>query len=175
MAIKSFRPKTHSLRFKTVLDYKQELTTDEPHKPLLEAKNRIDGRNNYGQIDGPASRRRQQEALSHHRFQARQGRHSRQGRDDRVRSEPLRLHRPAELCRRRAPLHSAADRVEGRHVGGFRSGGRYSCGQRAAAEEYSARHDGAQHRAASRQGRADGAQRRARQRNWLRRKAAMLT
>src|SRR4029453_10398709 len=50
MAIKIFRPKTHSLRFKTVLDYKQELTTDEPYKPLLEAKNRIDGRNSYGQI-----------------------------------------------------------------------------------------------------------------------------
>ena len=50
MAIKSFRPKTHSLRFKTVLDYKQDLTTDQPHKPLLEAKNRISGRNNYGQI-----------------------------------------------------------------------------------------------------------------------------
>src|SRR5678815_1510308 len=50
MAIKSFRPKTHSLRFKTVLDYKQELTTDEPYKPLLEAKNRIDGRNSYGRL-----------------------------------------------------------------------------------------------------------------------------
>ena len=50
MAIKSFRPTTHSLRFKTVLDYKQELTTDAPYKPLTESKNRIDGRNNYGQI-----------------------------------------------------------------------------------------------------------------------------
>jgi large subunit ribosomal protein L2 len=50
MAIKSFRPKTHSLRFKTVLDYKQELTTDEPFKPLLESKNRIDGRNSYGRL-----------------------------------------------------------------------------------------------------------------------------
>src|SRR5438552_14639300 len=50
MAIKTFRPKTHSLRFKTVIDYKQEITTDEPFKPLLEAKNRINGRNNYGQI-----------------------------------------------------------------------------------------------------------------------------
>jgi large subunit ribosomal protein L2 len=50
MAIKTFRPKTHSLRFKTVLDYKQELTTDEPHKPLLESKSRIDGRNNYGRL-----------------------------------------------------------------------------------------------------------------------------
>src|ERR1044071_6030600 len=50
MALKSFRPTTPSLRFKTVIDYKQELTTDEPFKPLVESKNRIDGRNNYGQI-----------------------------------------------------------------------------------------------------------------------------
>ena len=120
MGIKTFRPKTHSLRFKTVIDYKQDLTTDEPHKPLLEPKNRINGRNNYGQIDGSASRRRKQEALSHHRFQARQGRHSREGRNDRVRSEPFGVHRAAELRRRRAPLHSAAGRAEGRHVCGRR-------------------------------------------------------
>ncbi len=50
MGIKSFRPITHSLRFKTIVDYKNELTTDEPFKPLLESKNRINGRNNYGQI-----------------------------------------------------------------------------------------------------------------------------
>jgi large subunit ribosomal protein L2 len=50
MGIKTFRPKTHSLRFKTVLEYKDELTTDQPHKPLLEPKNRISGRNNYGQL-----------------------------------------------------------------------------------------------------------------------------
>ncbi len=50
MGIKTFRPKTHSLRYKTVLDYKQELTTDEPYKPLMEPKTRISGRNSYGQI-----------------------------------------------------------------------------------------------------------------------------
>jgi large subunit ribosomal protein L2 len=50
MGIKSFRPITHSLRYKTVLDYKEELTAEAPYKPLTEAKNRIDGRNNYGQI-----------------------------------------------------------------------------------------------------------------------------
>ena len=50
MGIKSFRPKTPSLRYKTVIDYSQELTTDEPHKPLLEPKTRIGGRNNYGHL-----------------------------------------------------------------------------------------------------------------------------
>ena len=47
MGLKNFRATTPSLRFKTVIDYKQELTTDEPYKPLLEPKNRINGRNNY--------------------------------------------------------------------------------------------------------------------------------
>jgi large subunit ribosomal protein L2 len=50
MAIKTFRPTTHSLRFKTVVDYDQELTTRTPHKPLLEPKTRIGGRNNYGRL-----------------------------------------------------------------------------------------------------------------------------
>jgi large subunit ribosomal protein L2 len=50
MGIKTFRPKTHSLRYKTILDYKQELTTDQPYKPLMEPKTRINGRNSYGQI-----------------------------------------------------------------------------------------------------------------------------
>src|SRR3989475_8471375 len=50
MGIKTFRPKTHSLRFKTVIDYKQEITTEELNNPLLERKNRIDGRNKYGQV-----------------------------------------------------------------------------------------------------------------------------
>src|SRR5437867_2549601 len=50
MALKTFRATTPSLRFTTVVDYKQEVTTDQPYKPLLEPKNRINGRNNYGQI-----------------------------------------------------------------------------------------------------------------------------
>ncbi|HEX4998251.1 MAG TPA: 50S ribosomal protein L2 [Terriglobia bacterium] len=50
MAIKTFRPMTHSLRYKTVVDYQQELTTQNPHKPLLEPKTRIGGRNNYGRL-----------------------------------------------------------------------------------------------------------------------------
>jgi large subunit ribosomal protein L2 len=50
MALKSFRPMTPALRFKSVIDYKQELTTDEPYKPLLEPKNRINGRNSYGRL-----------------------------------------------------------------------------------------------------------------------------
>src|SRR5438552_6378403 len=50
MAIKTFRPKTASLRFKTVIDDKAKVTTDEPFKPLHDRKNRIDGRDSYGHL-----------------------------------------------------------------------------------------------------------------------------
>jgi len=50
MGIKTFRPTTPSLRFKTVVDYSLEITTDKPYKPLLDRKNRIDGRDNYGHL-----------------------------------------------------------------------------------------------------------------------------
>ena len=50
MAIKKFKPIPMSRRFQEVIDYKQEITTDEPYKPLLQPKKRISGRNNYGHI-----------------------------------------------------------------------------------------------------------------------------
>ena len=40
MGIKTFRPKTPSLRYKTVLDYKQELTTDQPLQAVDGAQER---------------------------------------------------------------------------------------------------------------------------------------
>lgn len=49
MAIKSFRPLTPSLRYKNVNSYEQ-ITTDEPYKPLIEKKDKINGRNNRGKI-----------------------------------------------------------------------------------------------------------------------------
>ena len=55
-------------------------------------------------------RRRSQAALPHHRLQARQDRRARQGRGDRVRSEPHRAHRAAALRRRREALHPRARR-----------------------------------------------------------------
>ena len=50
MAIKKFNPTPMSRRFQEVIDYKKELTTDKPFKPLLEPKKRISGRNNSGRI-----------------------------------------------------------------------------------------------------------------------------
>jgi large subunit ribosomal protein L2 len=49
MAIKTFRPLTPVLRYKTTLDFAQ-LTTDKPYAPLCVAKKRMGGRNNDGHI-----------------------------------------------------------------------------------------------------------------------------
>src|SRR5689334_11436643 len=49
MAIKTYRPITPSLRFKTTLT-NDELTTDKPHKPLTKIKLRTGGRRNSGDI-----------------------------------------------------------------------------------------------------------------------------
>jgi large subunit ribosomal protein L2 len=49
MAIKTYRPYTETRRFQTGLGF-DELTTSKAHKPLLEPKDRISGRNNRGRI-----------------------------------------------------------------------------------------------------------------------------
>src|SRR5690348_2625593 len=49
MGIKTYRPITPSLRFKTTLT-NEELTTDKPHKPLTHIKLRTGGRRNSGDI-----------------------------------------------------------------------------------------------------------------------------
>jgi len=49
MGIKSYRPYTETRRYQTGLTF-EELTTSRPHKPLLEKKDRISGRNNLGQL-----------------------------------------------------------------------------------------------------------------------------
>jgi large subunit ribosomal protein L2 len=49
MGIKSYRPYTETRRYQTGLTF-EELTTAKPHKPLLEKKDRISGRNNTGQL-----------------------------------------------------------------------------------------------------------------------------
>jgi large subunit ribosomal protein L2 len=49
MGIKTYRPYTETRRFQTGLTF-EELTTNRPHKPLVEPKQRISGRNNRGEI-----------------------------------------------------------------------------------------------------------------------------
>src|SRR2546423_9690744 len=47
MAIKTYRPTTQTLRYRTTLS-SEDLTTDRPHKPLTEPKYRQGGRRNSG-------------------------------------------------------------------------------------------------------------------------------
>ena len=49
MGIKTYRPYTETRRFQTGLTF-DEITTSEPHRPLLEPKQRISGRNNRGRL-----------------------------------------------------------------------------------------------------------------------------
>jgi len=49
MPLKSYRPLTPTLRYKTTSSFDQ-LTTDTPYKPLTELKKKINGRNNRGVI-----------------------------------------------------------------------------------------------------------------------------
>ncbi len=49
MGIKTYRPYTETRRFQSGLTF-EEVTTSTPHKPLLEPKTRISGRNNRGEL-----------------------------------------------------------------------------------------------------------------------------
>ncbi len=49
MGIRQFKPTSAGRRFFEVSDF-SEITTDEPHRPLLEAKSSTGGRNHYGRI-----------------------------------------------------------------------------------------------------------------------------
>jgi large subunit ribosomal protein L2 len=49
MGIKTYRPYTETRRFQTGLTF-EEITSAIPHKPLLEPKSRISGRNNHGEL-----------------------------------------------------------------------------------------------------------------------------
>ncbi|HKD92378.1 MAG TPA: hypothetical protein VKB56_10750, partial [Terriglobales bacterium] len=49
MAIKTYRPTTQTLRYRTTLR-NDDITTTQPHKPLVEPKQRTGGRRNRGDI-----------------------------------------------------------------------------------------------------------------------------
>src|SRR3954464_1258110 len=49
MPLRSYKPTSAGIRFQTRPTF-DEITTSEPHKPLLEAQQRINGRNNQGRL-----------------------------------------------------------------------------------------------------------------------------
>ena len=159
MPIRKFNPTSPGTRFQTVQTF-DDITTSEPHKPLVEPLHESGGRNNQRPPHLVVARRRPQADVPDHRLQARQARHPGEGLDGRVRPEPIGADCAPDLRRRREALHPPADRAEGRrHDRGGRQR-RHPAGQRAPAEEHPARHAGAQRRAEAGQGRPDRAQRR---------------
>ena len=106
MAIKTYRPTTQTLRYRTTI-VNDDITTQHPHKPLIEKKQRTGGRRNSGDITSWHRGGGHKQQAAHHRFQARQDRHSRHGYHHRVRSQPLGAHCAAGLCRWREALHPA--------------------------------------------------------------------
>ena len=117
-----------------------EITTTEPHKPLVEPLQRSGGRNNHGELTSwwrGGGHKRNYRVID---FKRDKRDIPAKVVDDRVRPEPLGADRAADLCRRREALHPAAGRPEGgRHDRGRRQR-RHPAGQRAAAEEHPARH-----------------------------------
>ena len=49
MAIRTYKPTSPGRRFQTVQTF-DEITTNEPHKPLVETLHRSGGRNNHGEL-----------------------------------------------------------------------------------------------------------------------------
>ena len=110
---KIYKPTSAGRRGMTVIDFTEITKKQEAREALIERTSSTGGRNNHGRITTPLPRRRPQAALPHHRLQARQDRRARQGRGDRVRSQPHRAHRAAPLRRRREALHPRPRQAEG--------------------------------------------------------------
>ena len=140
MPIKTYRPTTQTLRYRTTL-VNDDITTKYPHKPLVEPKQRTGGRRNSGDITmrfiGGGHKRK----LRIIDFKRDKTGIPGDCDDDRIRSQPLVAHCAAGVCRWREALHPSAGRAEGWAEDFQWSGCRHSGGQCAAAAEYSARHD----------------------------------
>ena len=96
-----------------------------PTKSLTEGKKRSERPQRGRPRHLAPPRRRGQAPLPADRLQAHQGRRARQGRDDRVRPQPQRLHRAAQLRRRREALHPRPAGPAGRRRGRLRRGRRH--------------------------------------------------
>ena len=104
MAIKKPKPTSPGRRFATYADF-AEVTKSEPEKSLTEGLKKTGGRNSHGR---KTSRHRGGGAKRRYRkidFKRRKDGMPAKVARDRVRPQPLRLHRAAPLHRRREALH----------------------------------------------------------------------
>ena len=122
MGIRRYNPTTPGRRGATVSDFAELTPGAKPVKGLLVPKTQKGRPEQPGHDHRAASRRRTQAALPPDRFPPQQGRHSRGGQFDPIRSQPQRAHRLAALCRRRKAIHSGPRRAEGRRSGSKRGG-----------------------------------------------------
>ena len=107
MPIRKPKPTSPGRRFVTYADF-AEITKSEPEKTLVEGLKKSGGRNANGR---KTARHRGGGAKRLYRridFKRTQGRRAGEGRRDRVRPEPVVVHRAAALRRRREELHPRA-------------------------------------------------------------------
>ena len=155
MALKTFKPITPGLRQLVIVD-RRELYKGKPVKALTEGKIGTGGRNNLGRITVRFRGGGHKQHLPHTSISSAASiRRGGEGRADRVRSEPHRVHRADPLRRRRAGLHPGAAAARRRRRGRRRRAGRHQAGQRHADRQHAGRHHRPQCRAEDRQGRRD--------------------
>ena len=118
MPIRKPKPTSPGRRFVTYPDF-AEITKTEPEKSLIEGL-ASPAAATPSAARPPAIAAAAPSGLPQDRLQAHQGRRAGQGRRDRVRPEPLRLHRAAALRRRREGLHRRPEPPAGRHDGDLR-------------------------------------------------------
>ena len=113
MPIRKPKPTSPGMRFVSYPDF-AEITKSKPEKTLVEGLKKSGGRNAHGR---KTSRHRGGGAKRAYRridFKRRKDGVAGEGRRDRVRPQPLRLHRAAALRRRREALHPRAAAADGR-------------------------------------------------------------
>ena len=128
MPIRKYKPTSPGRRPDAVQTY-DEITTDEPYRPLTETLKQSGGRNNTGEVTiwwRGGGHKRLYRIID---FKRDKNGHSRHGLDDRVRPEPLGAHRAGDLRGRREALHPAAAGPQGRRHDDLGRRGRHPAGQ----------------------------------------------
>ena len=130
MPIRTYKPTSPGRRFQTVQTF-DDITTNEPHKPLVENLHRSGGRNNHGELTSwwrGGGHKRLYRIIDFKRDKK-----DIPGKVSTIEYDPNRSARIALVtyCRRREALHPAAERPEGRRRGDRRRQRRHSSGQRA--------------------------------------------
>ena len=149
MPIRKPKPTSPGRRFATYPDF-AEVTAHGAREVPHRGPDEVRRAQQQGPQDLAPPRRRGQAPVPQDRLQAPQGRRAGQGRLDRVRPQPLRLHRAAALRRRREALHPRAAAPAGGRPVESGPGAEINVGQRAAARGHADRHGRPQRRARAR-------------------------